>query len=388
MSKDTTHYNIDPLDKLGAQINWILGERSNGKSYQVKHKKGINPYLFTTTNYHANYKNKKEVIEEIIASRNRRFILLRRLQEEIKPSRVIQYFQDIDILSLTDGEYNCFEIYRQRVYLCKYDAGKNKTIKGEYIGYVRALSQEQHDAGSSFLDVTDIIYEEAISRTIYLSEEPSKLMNFYCTIDRKRGTTRLWIAGNTISRVCPYFYDWGIDTLIRDIKQGEIKTKWLPTGEIDEDGKNVEVLLAVEYCKSSGKSSFVIGKHKDMLNSGAWQTDPQPHLPKSKSEYKKLFMFGFEYKTFKFLCEYLIDNKTKDTLWFIYPYYKNFNDKLLVFSDIIKTSRYYQRDIYNPTLKNKQICDLLKTFKENKIFYASDLCGTDFKQVKDFEIRK
>ena len=30
----------------------------------------------------------------------------------------------------------------------------------------------------------------------------------------------------------------------------------------------------------------------------------------------------------------------------------------------------------------------LKTFKENKIFYASNLCGTEFKQAIDFEIRK
>ena len=114
MSKDV-HYNIDKLDKIGAQINWILGERSNGKSYQVKHKKGRNSYWNISTNYHANYKNKNEVIEEIIKSRNRRFILLRRLQEEIKPSRVIQYFQDIDISSITDGLYNTFEIYRGRI---------------------------------------------------------------------------------------------------------------------------------------------------------------------------------------------------------------------------------------------------------------------------------
>ena len=387
MSKDV-HYNIDKLDKKGAQINWILGERSNGKSFQVKHKKGINSYWDISTNYHVNYRNKEEVIEEIIKSKTRRFILLRRLQEEIKPSRVIQYFQDIDISSITDGEYNTFDIYRGRVYLANYNHETRKTVKGEYIGYIRALSAEQHDAGSSFLDVTDIIFEEAISRTIYLANEPDKLMNFYCTIDRKRGTTRLWIAGNTISRVCPYFHEWGIDTLVRTMKQGEIKTSWLKTGEVDEDGREVEVLLAVEYCKSTGKSSFVIGKHKDMLNTGAWQTDPQPHLPKSYKEYKVLFRIGFMYQTFKFLGELLLDNENKDVIWFIYPYNREFSDKIIIFSDIIKTSKYYQRDIYNPSIKNKKVVEILSTFKENKIFYSSDLCGTDFKQVIDFTIRK
>ena len=70
MSKDV-HYNIDKLDKKGAQINWILGERSNGKSFQVKHKKGINSYWDISTNYHVNYRNKEEVIEEIIKSKKR-----------------------------------------------------------------------------------------------------------------------------------------------------------------------------------------------------------------------------------------------------------------------------------------------------------------------------
>jgi hypothetical protein len=31
---------------------------------------------------------------------------------------------------------------------------------------------------------------------------------------------------------------------------------------------------------------------------------------------------------------------------------------------------------------------LYNTFRENNIFYSDDLCGTDFKQVIDFEIKK
>lgn len=388
MSKDILHYNIDKLDKLGANINWILGERSNGKSYQVKHKKGILPWLSDSVNYHASYKDKTKVIEDIIKSKTRRFILLRRLKEEIKTSLIIQYFKDIDVLKLTDGKYNYIDVYRQKVYLSNYNYENNKMTHGEMIGYIVALSTEQNYAGGSYLDVTDIIFEEIISRGVYLANEPAKLMNFFCTVDRKRGATRLWLAGNTISRVCPYFEEWGIDKLIREMKQGEIKTTWIPTGEIDDDGKPIEILLAVEYCKSTGSSSFVIGRHSDMLNTGSWQTDPQPHLPKSYKEYKKLFSIGFQYKSFKFLCDYLMDTETKDCVWFIYPYNKEFKNKFLVFSDIIKTSRYYQRDIYNPTIKNKSIINLLQSFKENNIFYSTDLCGTDFKQVIDFTIRK
>ena len=61
---------------------------------------------------------------------------------------------------------------------------------------------------------------------------------------------------------------------------------------------------------------------------------------------------------------------------------------IIVFSDMIKTSPYWQKDIYNPLIKNKTLIDLFKTFRENRIFYSSDLCGTEFKQSIDFEIRK
>ena len=82
------------------------------------------------------------------------------------------------------------------------------------------------------------------------------------------------------------------------------------------------------------------------------------------------------------------DNETKDVCWFIYPYSGEIKDNIIVFSDVIKPSRYYQRDIYNPSIKNKTICELLSTFKEHMIFYSDDLCVTEFKQAIDFEIRK
>ena len=44
MANNNYHYNIDTLDSYDALINIIYGERSNGKSYQVKHKKAVIPF--------------------------------------------------------------------------------------------------------------------------------------------------------------------------------------------------------------------------------------------------------------------------------------------------------------------------------------------------------
>lgn len=245
-----------------------------------------------------------------------------------------------------------------------------------------SLSTEQHMSSASFLDVDVIIFEEFMERGSYIPHEPDRLMIFYSTIDRKRGTTKIYMVGNSISRVCPYIREWGLDEIFRNLKQGEIKTK-----EIQNEENNVTI--AIEFCRASGGKTMAIGNASSMIDSGSWQTFPQPHLPKSYKEYKVLFRFGFQYKGFKFLCEYLQDKEDyTNVCWFIYPYSKEFSDKLIVFSDIIKISNFWQRDIYNITIKNDKLKNLFMTFKENKIFYANDMTGTDFKQVIDFNIRR
>ena len=370
-NQKVVYYNLDNIDSENAQINLIWGERSNGKSYQVKHKKGINPYL--------------ESVEKSVTE-HKRFMLIRRWKEEIKPEKIEQYFLDVDIYKLTEGKYNCISLYKGKLWLSNYDPESKPQIKrGDYIGYVVALSTEQTYAGASYLDVDNMIFEEFMARGSYLPHEPDKLMNLYSTVDRKRGTTRLWLVGNTISRVCPYIEDWDLHQIISEQKQGTIVTKELPTGFINDEGEEETVKLAIEYCKSTGTSSHVIGKHKNMLNSGSWQSDPQPHLPLSYNEYDVMFRMMFKYGSFKFIAEYLFDN-VKEYCWYIYPYKGEIKDDILVISDEVKLDRHWQRNIYNIDIDNITLKRLLNTFRENNIFYSSDLCGTDFKQCIDFEI--
>ena len=373
-NKKNVYYNIDNIDKENALINIIYGERSGGKSFQAKHKKGILPYL-------------ESIVKDGI---NRdRFILMRRWKEEVSTEKVEQYLADIDIASLTNNEYNTFTVYKKRIYLAKYNNEDGTLVKGDYIGYVVALSTEQHYAGGSYLDVKNIIFEEFMSRNSpYLHNEPDKLINFWNTVDRKRGIVKIWLLGNTISRVCPYFPDWGLMEIVRTQKIGTIITKYIETGTVDDNNNDIKVKIAIEYCDNSAKQGISIGKHKEMLNKGAWQSDPQPHLPKSRKEYIKKFSIGFQYKEFKFIGELLYDKKDKELIWFIYPYEKEFKKNLIIISDVVKSDIHYQRNIYDVTIKKERLKNMLDTFRESNIFYATDLVGTDFKQAIDFTIRK
>ena len=145
------HYSIDNIRKEDAIINIIFGERSNGKSYAVKHEIGVLKFLRT----------------------GRRFILMRRWLEEITSEKIEQYFNDVDVYKHTKGKYNCITMYRKRLFLSNYNVETGKTTRGELIGYVVALSIEQNYAGASYLDVDDIIFG---ATKMKMCEEFSNLM--------------------------------------------------------------------------------------------------------------------------------------------------------------------------------------------------------------------
>lgn len=112
MSNKQIHYNIDSISKLNANFNLIYGEKSNGKSYQVKHKKAIEHYIQT----------------------KKRFILLRRWGEDITSLWVEQYFADVDVEKLTNNKYNCITCYRKVLYFSIYN---QETLKTERVEKIR-----------------------------------------------------------------------------------------------------------------------------------------------------------------------------------------------------------------------------------------------------------
>ena len=362
MSKIQRYYDISNVLKRNGNIVIIYGEKSNGKSYQVKHILSLEHYLET----------------------GMKFILMRRWQADITNLWIEQYFKDVDVKKLTNGKYEFITVYRKVIYFGNYNEKKGVITKDEAIGYVISLSTEQHMSSASFLDVDTIIFEEFFERGCYIKDEPSRLMIFYNTVDRKRGITKLYCVGNTISKVTPYLKDWNLMKIVKNLHQGEIE-------EVIVHNEENDVKIVIEYCKSSGGKTMAIGSAKSMIDKGHWQSKPQPHLPKSKNEYNVLFRIGFLYQGFKFLGDFLQDKDNyTNNCWFIYPYDKEkFTNDLIVFSDEISTSLYYQKDIYKLTFKNDRIEKLLyNTFRESMIFYSDDLTGTDFKSAIDFMIRK
>lgn len=349
------YYKGDKIRSKNCRFNIILGKRSKGKSYDFKE--------FALYDY---FKNPEK----------NRFILLRRFVEEVKTDKMEKYFSDNDIVKITEGKYDCISCFKGAFYLSNLTSDF-KIKRGEKIGYYIPLAQEQNFASVSFLDVNKIIFEEFMSRSVYLYNEPKKLMNIYSTVDRNEQRVKMYMLGNTITKICPYFNEWKIDRVLREMKPGDIRLTKV-------DGQD----FAIEYTDSeSDKASGTIGTIAKMIDTGVWDADNQPHLEFSYKQYKVLFRVGFDFKNNKFLGE-LLKSPNNVIIWFIKPYNKDFNN-LLVFSDKIKENKLYQTSFYNNVnIKNSFVLNSLNLFTEDKIFYSSDSCGTDFKQAINFTIKK
>ena len=352
-----TYYDITNLKNENATYNILFGKRSNGKSYQIK----------------------KMVLEEYFNNGNK-FIYLRRTPNEIKRELVVNYFDDFDIKKWTNNKYNCITVRSNEFYLA--NIGDDFKIKlGESIGYIWTLLHEENYKSGSYLDVTNIIFEEFMTNRLYLAKEPTKLESLYSTVDRNRNIVKIWLIGNSISRINPYLDGWNIKDIFTKIKIGEIKSKFVKTQSKD---KNLSMRkIAVEYCKNQGGESGTISSN--MIDSGDFEVDIQPLLPYSRKLYTLIFRFVFQYKNYKFICEYL--NLNRDNIFFIYPKYDKIKENTIVISDEVKQSRYYGRNIYTYECNNKKILDIFSQFKESNIFYCNNMCGTEFKQLIDFTIK-
>ena len=342
------YYRLDKILSCRAQYNILLGQRSNGKSYAVKE--------FCLNDY---FKNENK------------FILIRRFDDEIKENIIGSYFDDIPIEKISNNEYQGIIYYRKGFYLAKVneDGELKRCLQ---VGKCISLSKEQNYKSTVNTQYNNLIFEEFISTNMYLSNEPTKLLNLVSTIARDR-EVKVFLIGNTISRVCPYFTEWSLNRIPRQA-QGTID---IYNFEID----NAKIKIAVEYCKSSGgKNLMFFGSSASMINKGAWEVKNYPHIDK-RNEWEDIYKIVVNKSNFKFLCTLL--KRDNNYVWFIEPKTSEIKPNTRIISDIFDTS-ILSTVGFIPLNNNEKIAfDLLLKFK--KVFYSDNLTATDFNTcIKSF----
>ena len=358
------YYRLTKIDKLNAQYNILLGERSNGKSYAVKEKIIIDAY-----------KN------------NKKFVLLRRFDLEIKASLVEQYFKDFCggmIEAITDKECNTVVAYRGQIYLAFYDSDLKKTEKKKPIGYYMSLSAEQHFTSGSYTDVKYIVFEEFISRDFYIKDEPTKLMQLISTIAR-RNEVKVYLIGNTISRLCPYFTEWNLKNIPKQ-KQGTIDIYEYETLQENENGEKIVIKIAVEFCENSGKNSkMFFGSASGMITNGAWQSKEYPHLiGNMRKDYETVYTCVIKCKNFKFLGYFLISKVDNFCCWYILPKTTEIKKDTRIITDVFTP----QIDGILTTVRFKPLSSeeslIFDYLFDGIIVYSDNLTGSDFENCLQY----
>lgn len=351
------YYRLDAIKKTGAPYRLLIGEKANGKSWAVK----------------------EEIIKNAWNDPDRKFILLRRFEIEIKQNAVTTYFQDPNgdfISEWTNGECDGVTAFQGRIYLTKWNEKKQKSEKIRHIGYYMALTSEQHYASGAFPDVDTIEFEEFVSRSGYLPNEPKKLQYLISTIARHRQIT-VYLIGNSITRVCPYFNEWQLTNIPRQ-KQGTIE---IYKQHVDD----TTIDIAVEFCANIGyKNKMFFGTHANAIVAGTWEVDQHPALIGDiDRDYERIYTVVIKCKNFMFLCEFLVANETGLAMWFISPKTTPLKPNTRYITDVATITDIYTTCGIRPLSDDERIMFEYFT-RPDGVCFSDNLTGTDFTQCLQY----
>lgn len=346
------YYTLRDILKYKCSWMWIYGERAPGKSFAVK-KRGLEKA----------WQTKKPVIA-----------LIRRNKADISPVDIEGYWMDRNInvvKEVTGGEWDYISYYRGFMWFARTQEQPNgtaKVIRGSQIGEVFAVSTAKHHKSTGHPFINYIIYEEVITDENYLPNEPARLQQLISTLTRKDDKDiEIYLIGNTLSRVCPYFAEWGLSN-IRKQKIGTIDRY----DHLTSEGEIIH--MAVEYCPPSPhKSKLFFGRAAKSIQGGAWQTGEYPHLPEDYKNYEECYTVTYiSIDLFKFTIKLLTHNDGY-MLVYIYPA-KAMSDRVIssAFSTDILQTPTIKPDLYPGEL------EIAKCFKDNKVCYSDNQTAQDF----------
>lgn len=255
MATKKKYWDSRPILSKGADINLLIGQRGNGKTY------GICKFMLQECH-----------------DRKCRFAYVRRWADDIKGFRAEQMFFPLqkEVEAIWGKGYTV--VYWRHKYYLVNDAG----VKIDILGYTLSLSEASHTKSVAYTNVKNILFDEFIQMAgeRALPDEMLKYENTLSTIIRDAQDVRIFLAANTVSKFSPYFTKYGFD--INKVEQGQIVENKFETDE------NV-LKVALEYCEYNedvGKSSSKYTT-SSMITKGQWEIPPTDDIPHCEGEIVK-----------------------------------------------------------------------------------------------------
>ena len=346
MGKKEKYYKLDNILAKNCEYNVILGERSNGKSFAVK----------------------SYCIAQFLKEGDM-FVYLRRWDLDVKKKNVDKYFSDAALHDLirnwSHGRYDSVVFYSGDLYLATTQPDGD-IVRKVKCGYVVSLSADTHFKSLNLPEVGNIIFEEFVTKTMYLDDEITAFFSIISTVARRK-MLKVWLIGNTISRLCPYFAEWSL-THVPKQKQGTIDIYHQKT-------KNDHIInIAVELCTDIVEKSMVFGKSASMANSGEWECDSYPNLPYNYREYELCYSAAVE----KYNMRYMIELLRHNSIYVAYVH--TIKNTIPAKCKRLITDNYSDNPLQTKylTVVTKGDNILLRLIKNYKVCYSDNLTGTEF----------
>lgn len=358
MSRKNDFWNIKNILSKYCIYNIVYGERSNGKTYGCL-QYGLEEY----------FSHKSEIA------------IIRRMEEDFRGKRANQLFAPLIenhvIERLSKGKYNSIKYYSQRWYLQYIAPKKEDCYVDEFpFAYAFALTSMEHDKSSSYPNVRTVIFDEFITRNLYLNDEFITFQNTLSTIIRNRDDVIIFMLGNSVNKYgCPYFKEMGISNLKKQ-EQGTIDVY-----TYGDSGLRVAVEFCGENKKKEKKSNkyFAFNNPKlNMITKGAWEMDIYPHLPVKYTPKNIKYMYFINFDNEILQCEIIVTEYEGRKVAFTYIHRKttkinDSNGKYLVYQQDFNPLPNYRRRI---TIAHSNIEKFILSFyKKDKIFYQDNDVG-------------
>lgn len=278
--------------------------------------------------------------------------------------------QNGEVERLTNGEYESIHYRSGSFYLCNYsDDGKPIYNENDCLGYAFALSDTEHNKSTSYPNVTTILFDEFLTKHLYLNDEFILFMNTISTIVRQRTDVTIYMLGNTVNRYSPYFAEMGL-TNIQKMEQGTI--------DVYKYG-NSGLTVAVEYCASSESRDdnnfyFAFDNPKlEMITGGAWELDIYPHIPMKYKPKDVMLNYFIEFNGDIFHCEVVVVGDVTFTYCHIKTTDIQDPDQDLIYTLDHDPRPNYNRNILRPqnTIQQK----IVWYYKTDRVFYQNNEVG-------------
>lgn len=354
MSK-VKYWNVENILSMKARYNVVFGERSNGKTYGVL-QYGLEQF----------FKNGSQLA------------VIRRWEEDFRSRNAQTMFDSLVankvVSRLSKGRWNGIR-YQAHQWFFKRTSEDSETgemkveISEQPFAYAFALSSDEHYKSTSYPNIRTVLFDEFLTRDVYLVDEFTKFTSILSTIIRLRDDVIIFMLGNTVNKYSPYFKEMGLKNIDK-----------MQRGKIDlytygDSGLRV----AVEYSDFPTKEKksnvyFAFNNPKlDMIKTGAWELDIYPHLPVKYKPKNIIYTYFIEFDDQILQCEII----HIDELLFTYIHRKTTpikeDEESIVYSTNTNPKPNYRKKLTKPVSDVEK--RIVSFFQKDKVFYQDNDVG-------------